>query len=314
MYGCGQSEAKLVRKLAPRLGITPTITSSALAEDTVELASGNRCISIDHKTYITNSVLRTLAQLGVKYISTRSAGQNHIDVDFAKSIGIVVGNVTYSPDSIADYTLMLILMALRNAKSTITRAHRHDFTLSTPPGKELRDMTVGVIGTGRIGAAVINRLRGFGCHVVAYDHHPKALMEYVSLDELLSRSDIVTLHTPLTASTHHLLDQDRIARMRPDAFIINTGRGALIDTEALLAALQNHQLGGAVLDVIEDEEDLFYIDHQHTPITNDLLRRLQELPNVIITPHVAYYTEHALHDMVEHSLANCLKFEKENIV
>jgi len=312
MYGCGQVETSLIRELAPQLGIEPAITASALSEDTVELAAGNYCISIDHKTQITRPILSKLAQLGVRYLSTRSAGQNHIDIKFAKSIGITVGNVTYSPGSVADYTIMLILMTLRHAKPTMLRAHKHNFTLNAVPGKELRDVTVGVIGTGRIGTAVIDRLHGFGCRVIAYDHRSKTSAEYVSFDELLGRSDIVTLHTPLTTDTLHLLDQNRIAKMKHGAFVINTGRGALIDTAALVNALQSGRLGGAALDVIEGEEELFYANLQNRPIKNELLRSLQELQNVIITPHVAYYTEHALRDMIEHSIANCLKFEKEN--
>jgi D-specific alpha-keto acid dehydrogenase len=216
----------------------------------------------------------------------------------------------YSPDSVADYTLLLMLMAVRNMKSTIIRAAVHDFRLQDARGRELRDMTIGVIGTGRIGAAVIDRLRGFGCQVVAYDHHPKASVDYVSLDDLLRRSDIVTLHTPLTPDTQHLLNAQRIEQMRQGAFVINTGRGSLIDTEALIGALEQGKLGGAALDVLEGEEGIFYADYRDRPVTNELLTKLQKMPNVIITPHSAYYTDHALRDTVENTIINCLKFEK----
>src|SRR5579859_3423990 len=165
IYGCGQDEAVLFRELAPRFGVLPTITEAPVSEANIELAFGKRCISVSHKTYITNSMLLALSQAGVVYISTRSTGYNHIDVDFAQSVGLSVENVVYSPDSVADYTLMLMLMAVRNAKSTISRADIHDFRLNDVRGKELRDMTIGVIGTGRIGAAVMDRLRGFGCPI-----------------------------------------------------------------------------------------------------------------------------------------------------
>ncbi len=310
IYGCGKDEAVSFRDMAPRLGIMPTITDAAASEANVELVYENRCISVGHKTQVTNSTLLALSRAGVEYISTRSVGLNHIDVQCAQRVGISVEAVAYSPDSVADYTLMLILMAVRNAKSTISRAQVHDYRLAHVPGKELRDMTVGVIGTGRIGAGVIHRLRGFGCRVLAYDRYPKATAQYVPLDELLQWSDVVTLHTPLNAETHHLLNRRRIEQMRYGAFIINTGRGSLLDTEALLPALESGQLGGAALDVLEGEEGVFYSDYRERAVETPLLSRLQQLPNVLITPHIAYYTEHALSDIVENTLINCLCFER----
>jgi D-specific alpha-keto acid dehydrogenase len=311
IYGCGQDEASLFQETAPRFGVLPTITEAAVSEANVGLALGNRCISVGHKTQVTNSTLRALGEAGVTYISTRSVGYDHIDVSHAESLGISVETVAYSPDSVADYTLMLMLMAVRHAKSVIRRADVHDYRLGDERGRELRDLTVGVIGTGRIGAAVIDRLQGFGCPVLAHDRRPKAAADYVPLDELLRRSDIVTLHTPLTADTHHLLDRARIRQMKRCAFVINTGRGALLDTEALVSALESGRLGGAALDVLEGEEGIFYSDCRGKPIESGLLLRLQALPNAFVSPHTAYYTDHALSDMVEHTLANCLRFTVE---
>jgi D-specific alpha-keto acid dehydrogenase len=308
VYGCEPDEAALFREMAPSLGVVPAITEADVCEGNVVLALGNRCISIGHKARVTHSTLLALSLGGVKYISTRSVGDDHIDAGFAQSVGISVETVAYSPDSVADYTLMLMLMAVRHAKSVIRRADVHDYRLNEERGKELRDLTVGVIGTGRIGAAVIDRLQGFGCRVLAHDRCPTAAAEYVPLGELLRRSDIVTLHTPLTADTHHLLDRARIQGMKHGAFVINTGRGGLLDTEALVAALESGRLGGAALDVLEGEEGIFYADCRGRPIDSTLLR-LQELPNVFVSPHTAFYTDHALRDMVEHTLANCLKFD-----
>jgi len=289
----------------------PTITEAAVSEVNIELVSGNRCISVGHKTQITNSTLLALRQAGVEYISTRSVGYNHVNVKYAESVGISVQNVAYSPGSVADYTLMLMLMAARNAKSIFRRADIHDYRLNDTRGRELRDLTIGVIGTGRIGAAVVDRLRGFGCRILACDRRSKTAADYVPLDELLRLSDIVTLHTPLNTDTHHLLNRQRIERMKRGAFIINTGRGPLLDTEALIPALESGRLGGAALDVLEGEEGIFYADCRNKAIESKLLLRLQQLPNVLISPHTAYYTDHALSDMVENSIINCLKFEKE---
>ena len=302
----------MFREIAPRFGVATTITEAAVSEDNVDLARGNRSISVGHKARITNSTLLKLSVAGVTYVSTRSIGCNHIDVDYAQSVGIRVGNVAYSPDSVADYTLMLMLMVVRNAKSIVRRIDVRDYRLHDVRGKELRDLTVGVIGTGRIGSAVIDRLRGFGCRTLAYDNRPQDSGHCVPLDELLSQSDIVTLHTPLTADTHHLLDRRRIEQLKPGAFVVNTARGSLIDTEALLSALENGRLGGAALDVLEGEDGIFYADWRNKPVGNELLLRLQELPNVVISPHTAYYTDHALSDTVENSIVNCLTFEREH--
>ena len=204
---------------------------------------------------------------------------------------------------------MLMLMAVRNAKSIINRANVHDFRLNDVRGKELRDMTIGVVGTGRIGVAVIDRLRGFGCRILACDNRPKTSADYVPLGELLQQSDIVTLHTPLNPGTHHLLNGQRIEQLKHGAFIINTGRGALLDTEALILALERGKIGGAALDVLEGEEGIFYADWINKPIQNKLLLQLENFPNVLITPHTAYYTDHALSDTVENSIVNCLKFD-----
>jgi D-specific alpha-keto acid dehydrogenase len=308
IYGCGQDEAALFREMAPRLGVVPTITEAAVSEGNIGLALGNRCISIGHKTQVTKSTLLALSEAGVAYVSTRSIGYNHVDVEYASAVGISVETVAYSPDSVADYTLMLMLMAVRHAKSVVKRADVHDYRLHDVRGRELRDLTIGVIGTGRIGAAVMDRLRGFGCRILAYDIRPTTSADYVSLDELLQQSDIVTLHTPLTEETHHLLDRQRIERMKHGAVIVNTGRGALLDTEALVCALERGRLGGSALDVLEGEEAIFYADCSAKPIESQLLLRLHELPNVLISPHTAYYTDHALSDTVENSLVNCLTF------
>ena len=309
VFGCERDEANLFREMADRLGVTLTITSAAVSEDTIELTRENRCISVDHKKRITNSTLLELSRAGVRYISTRSIGYDHIDVNYAESVGISVESVAYSPDSVADYTLMLMLMVVRNAKSIASRVENQDFRLYEERGKELRDMNVGVVGTGRIGAAVIDRLRGFGCRILANDKRPKTAVGYLPLDELLPKSDIVTLHTPLNTNTHHLLNRQRIDQMKPGSFLINTGRGSLLDTEALVSALESGRIGGAALDVLEGEEGVFYADYRNKRIENEYLLKLTQLPNVIITPHTAYYTERALRDTVENSIANCLNFE-----
>jgi D-specific alpha-keto acid dehydrogenase len=311
VYGCERDEADVFRKLSPRYGVRPTLIRDAVSTSNADFAHRTKCISVGHKSGISEPVISALSKSGVKYISTRSVGCNHIDVRAAGRMGIAVGNVAYSPDSVADYTLMLMLMAIRNVKSIVSAAEKYDFRPDSARGKELRDMTVGVIGAGRIGGAVIRRLSGFGCRVLAFDNDSGSAENRVTFDELLKNSDIVTLHVPLSADTHHIIGRDQLGRMKQGAFLINTGRGALVDTAALIRALDDEKLGGAALDVLEGEEGLFYFDCSGKPIDNRFLLKLQSMPNVIITPHTAYYTERALHDTVEKTIENCLDFERK---
>jgi D-specific alpha-keto acid dehydrogenase len=310
VYGCEEDEADVFRKLSPCFGVMPAIISDAVSETNAGLAAGNPCISVGHKSEVSALIIFALRNAGVKYISTRSIGCNHIDTDAARRMGIAVGNVEYSPDSVADHTIMLILMALRDAKSIVRSVQKNDFRLNGVRGNVLRDMTVGVLGTGHIGTAVIRRLRGFGCRVLAYGRGPKAGADHVPLDMLLQKSDIVTLHVPLTADTRHIIGHDQMKKMKQGAFLINTGRGALVDTDALVKALESEKLGGAALDVLEGEEGIFYFDCSQKPVDNQFLLKLQRMPNVIITPHTAYYTGQALRDTVEKTIRNCLDFER----
>lgn len=311
VYGCEQDEAALFRQMAPRFGVQVAVTAASLTERTAALALGKRCASIGHKTPVGERTLVALRQAGVMYLSTRSVGTNHVDMRCATRLGIRVETVPYSPDSVADYTLMLMLMALRHARSVVTRATVHDYRLSPARGRELRDMTVGVVGTGRIGRAVLRRLSGFGCRTLAHDSVPTADLSHVPLDALLACSDIVTLHTPLTNTTRHLLNRRTIELMKPGALIVNTARGGLIDNEALVPALESGRLGGAALDVVEGEQGIFYADRRDQPIEDALWLRLHALPNVLVSPHTAYHTDHALLDTVVNSVRNCLNFERE---
>lgn len=311
VFGCEQDEADLFARLSPHFGVVPTLTTTAASEASAYSVPRNRCVSVGHKSRVSAPTLRALKETGVEYLSTRSRGLNHIDLQAAQTLGITVENVAYAPDGVADYTVMLMLMAIRNAKAIVSSAERFDFRLGGVRGKELRDATVGVVGVGRIGLAVIRRLQGFGCRVLAFGNNqalPGAATS-VALDQLLRDSDIVTLHLPLTRETRHIIGRGELEAMKPGAVLVNTGRGALVDTDALIAALDWGRLAGVALDVLEGEEGYFYFDWTGKPIDNQFLLRLQDLPNVILTPHTAYYTDRVLHDTVEATLRNCLKFE-----
>ncbi len=309
-YGCEPDEAELFAELAPRHGIEVTTTADPVRDAGAALSLGNRHVSVGHRSLVSSRELLALRDAGVDHLSTRSIGLDHIDLAAAAELGITVENVTYSPDGVADFTLMLILMAVRAAPDVMRTAGRS--AQRGARGGDLRDMTVGVVGVGNIGAAVIRRLHGFGCEVLACSNGPTppATVELVPLDELLRRSDVVTLHVPLTPHTYHLVGQARIDSMRPGAFLVNTGRGALVDTEALVVALERGRLGGAALDVVEGEERLVRPDPPIDHADGGALARLLALPNAIVTPHVAYRTRRALEETVEGTLGGCTDFER----
>lgn len=308
VFNCEKDEAEAFHALSPQAGVTPVILTTPAKSGCIP-SPCSHCISIGHKSRITEPDLLALREAGVKYICTRSIGYDHIDIQAAEKLGITIENVAYPPDGVADYTLMLILMALRRAKNTLKHVEHHDFRLPAARGKELHCMTVGVVGAGHIGHAVIQRLHAFGCHVLVCDTNGRD--SSVPLHELLAKSDIVTLHVPLNANTRHMIGKKQFSIMKQDAILVNTARGALVDTEALITALESHRLGGAALDVLEEEEKTFYSDLSHKPLSNPFLPRLLEMPNVIITPHTAYYTNHVLYDTIEKTLLNCKEFERK---
>lgn len=302
-------EAKYFEKFGKEYGVeivpireTPSIENAAMA-------AGCEGVSV-----ITQPVGRDLIQewskVGVKHISTRTIGYDHIDVEAAKELGILVSNVTYSTGSVADYTVMLILMALRRMKSVMKRAEGMDYSLRESIGREIADLTVGVVGTGKIGTHVLRNLSGFGCELLAYDPYENeqaaALARYVSLEELMQKADVITFHTPATPSSFHMVNADTLKSMKDGVVIINTARGSIIDTPAFIDALESGKVGAAALDVIENELGIFYGDYKYKVIGHREMSILKDLPNVLMLPHMAFYTENAISDMVEHSIVHIL--------
>ena len=225
----------------------------------------------------------------------------------AKRLGIRVSNAHYDSNNVADFAVMLMLMLLRKAKISVIRALVNDFSLDEMCGRELRSLTVGIVGAGKIGKAVIQNLSGFGCKILVYDPFvdPTALPAYaksVSLDELLKNSDMISLHIPYTEETKHLLNRERIAMMKRGAFLVNTARGELVDTDALVEAIESGQIGGAGIDTIEDEENICHVDLGTQIIARRDIFYLKQFPNVIYTPHQAFFTEEATAAMVESAL------------
>lgn len=259
-------------------------------------------------TAITKDIIQTWSHLGIKHISTRTIGYDHINLESAKDLGMTVSNVTYSTASVANYTVMLILMALRKMKMVMRRAVGFDYSLENSIGMELENKTVGVVGTGAIGQKVIQNLSGFGCKIIATDPFLKKEVtkyaQYVSLEKLIKESDIITFHVPALKDTYHIVRQETIDQMKDGVILVNTARGSVINTTDLIKNLENGKIGACALDVIENELGLYYQDYKYQVIGNHELSILRDMPNVLLTPHLAFYTEQAVSDMVENSIAS----------
>ena len=305
-------EAEFFQKFAEKYQVELGICHDAPTMENAYLAEGYPYVSII-TTKIDEELMNRFHALGVKMISTRTIGYDHIDLEAARKCGISVGNVTYSPECVADYTVMLMLMSIRKMKRIMQREEINDFSLPGIQGKEMPNFTVGVLGTGRIGRAVIRDISGFGCTIYAYDQYEndevKKYAQYVSLDEIYEKCDMITLHMPLTEENMHLIDAEAIQKMQDGVVLINTARGGLIDTKALIDGLESGKIGAAGLDVIEDEFGMYYFDRKSDILSKRDLYILRGFPNVIVTPHMAFYTDQAVSDMVKHSIESCMLHE-----
>ncbi|MFN3325660.1 MAG: 2-hydroxyacid dehydrogenase [Bryobacteraceae bacterium] len=279
------------------------------------LAGGYPCVCAFVNDDLNSSVLQALAEQGTKLIALRSAGFNHVDVPAAYSLGMAVVRVpAYSPYAVAEHTIALILSLNRKIHRAYNRVREGNFALDGLLGFDLFGRTAGVIGTGKIGLATARILVGFGCRVLAYDPFPsqEAIdlgVEYVSLEHLYASSDIVTLHCPLTAETHHMINAAALERMRDGVMLINTSRGALVDTRAVIRSLKTGKIGYLGLDVYEEEANLFFEDQSNRVLQDDVFARLLTFPNVIITGHQGFFTHEALVNIVRTTLANIHEFE-----
>lgn len=309
-FSVRSEERALFEATAKELGISLEITSENPTLDTVGKAKGADAISII-TTPMGADLIAKLKELGVRYISTRTVGFEHIDLEAAKKLGIGVGNVGYSPYSVSEYAVMLMLMCLRHMKVITSRSAAQDYSLPGTTGTELHSKTVGVIGTGRMGRMVISILQGFGCSILANDiyQNPEVAktVPYVSLDELLQKSDIITLHVPATSDDSHLIGAKEFAMMKDGVVLINTARGSLIDQAALIDAIEHGKVGAAALDVVQREKAIYYNDCKGKVLPDRELAILRSFPNVIITPHMAFHTEQAIAGMVRNSLEACKK-------
>lgn len=313
VYNCRSfDEKELFEKYGKELEVELVLCPDAPDKENASLAKGSECIDI-LTSKMPKELLKVFADYGVKYITTRTIGYDHIDVKAAKELGMTVANAPYGPCGVADYAVMLILMTIRKMKRIMERTNIQDYSLMGIQGRELKDLTVGVIGTGRIGRTVLKDLSGFGCKLLAYDLYESKEVKasgvsYVTKEEMWKQADVITLHAPLTDENYHMIDKKAISQMKDGVMLINTARGGLIDSEALIEGIESGKIGGAGLDVVENEFGLYYYDHKSDILNNRELAILRGFPNVTVSHHMAFYTDDCVETVVRDSLKGCKCF------
>ena len=308
-YDTKPYDKKYFNIINEQYGFTINYFETKLSAQTAKLAEGSDAVCAFVNDDVSAPTIDALHKLGVKIIAMRCAGYNNVDIRYAQGKIPIVRVPAYSPHAVAEHAMALLLTLNRRIHKAFLRTRDFNFSLNGLTGFDLYGKTVGVVGTGKIGSAFIDICRGFGMKVLAYDVFPNVEnVEYVDMDKLLKRSDLISLHCPLNSSTRHIINAKSIEKMKKGVFIVNTSRGALIDSEALLYGLLNEKLGGACLDVYEEESDLFYEDNSTTIVKDDILSRLICLPNVIVTSHQGFLTGEALTNIASTTLENISEF------
>jgi D-lactate dehydrogenase len=285
--------------------------TSALSIENAESCKGYEAVSVFTNDDLSEPVLQKLKKAGVRYISIRATGYDHVDLKYASFSGLAIANVPeYSPYSVAEQAIMLILALNRKVVIADKQVKQYNFTLEPLIGFDLHKKNVGIIGLGRIGSMVANILRGFGCNIFAYDKiqdndfAKKNNITYCTIEEIYKNSDIISLHVPLNESTKYIIDEKSIASMKEGVMLINTSRGGLINTEAVLKGILNGKIGFLGMDVYEKEKGLFFYDHSNKVLRDETLLKLMSMKNVLITPHQGFLTSTALQDIADTTLYN----------
>ena len=299
-------------------GIKFKFFETKLNEDTVSLANGYDGVCVFVNDTVNAAVIDRLVEMGVKVVALRCAGFNNVDMKYAFDKVHVLRVPAYSPYAVAEHTMARLRTSIRRIHKAYIRTRDFNFSLSNMTGFDLYGKTVGVIGTGRIGRVFIDICRGFGMKVLCFDKYPSAGLDngdtvrYVSLDELFEKSDIISLHCPLTEDTYHIIDENTLEKCKKGVVLLNTSRGALVDAEALLNGIKSRKVGAACLDVYEEEADFFFEDFSGHIMEDDILARLISMPNVIVTSHQAFLTEEALENIAETTAQNIVDMINNN--
>ncbi|MCO7125443.1 D-2-hydroxyacid dehydrogenase [Sporolactobacillus shoreicorticis] len=316
MFTVRDDEEAAIREWEKKIGVQVDINNLELDAETVRKAMGYDGIVIQQRNRISDPVIyETLEKFGLKQLTSRTAGFDMIDIEQATAHGLAVTNVpAYSPNSVAELAVTQTMRLIRNLPLFDERGRQQDFRWSGLMAREIRSLTVGVIGAGRIGGTVARLFKALGATVIANDiverDDLREILTYVAKEEILKTADVVTLHVPLMEATTHLIDAEALALMKRDAFLVNASRGPVVDTDALITALQNKEIAGAALDTLNGEEHFFNQDLRGKDIPSEQLKALRAMPNVLITPHIGFYTNLAVQNMVEISLNDVLAILK----
>ena len=310
-FGVRDDEAAALKSTANALHVSLKSCSDEPTIQSASQADGCIGVTVSGPTYVGKELLDLYKKMGIRYLSTRTRGYDHIDANYARQIGIRVSYASYPPESVAEFTIMLILICLRNYKQQLWRGQVNDFDLNGLQGRNLGDLTVGILGTGQIGAQVIRCLSGFGCRVIAYDPYPSqevtGLASYVDLETVYRESDVISLHLPLLPDTRHMINQDSLAKMKDGIVLINCARGELADTESLIKGIESGKIGALGLDVVEHEEGIIHGDHRIDILAQRNLFYLRQFRNVAMTPHMAFFTNTSVESMVRCGIENICK-------
>lgn len=314
VYSVRDDEKAYLERYMCRDDVEITLSPEEPTQENASSLAGFDGVSILGQTKIVQPLLDEWKRQGIRYLSTRTIGYNHIDVAYARSIGMRVCNANYAPNGVADFTVMMMLLVLRNYKPSLWRGQVYDFSLEGLQGREMRSLTVGIIGTGRIGTAVIQNLSGFGCKMLAYDIRENEAVKkwaaYVDLKTLYQESDIITLHMPLLESTYHLIDREAIHQMKDGVILVNCARGELMNLDDLIDELESGKIGGLGLDTVESEEGLIHLDLRTKILNNRRIAYIRQFPNVVMTQHMAFYTREAVESMVRCGIEGILDMAK----
>lgn len=314
VYGIWEAEKAKLEHLSKEYGFEYVMTPQPISMENLDFCKGCDGVSSLGKVSADETLMCALSKRGIKFFSTRTVGYNHIDLAAAKKYGIKVCNAGYPPDSVAEFTLMLILLTLRKYKQTLWRQQVNDYSLEGLKGEVLGKMTVGVMGGGRIGGKVIEILKGFGCRILCCSEDRKEdvekVAEYVDADTMYALSDIITYHVPCMPSTKRMLNKESLAKMKDGVILINTARGELFDTATLIEGIESRKIGALAMDVLEGEEGIYHENRLPDILRNRDMAYIRQFPNVVLTPHMAFYTQLSMDSMIQISMESLLEFNK----
>ncbi len=296
-------EVPAFERIQKSVPVEIVLSSKRLDMESLHLCQGYQAVTVLGHSTLDRELLTALRQIGIRAVSTRTVGVNHIDLEAAKEVGMMVCNTNYGAECVADYTVMLMLLCLRNYKPALWRMQVNDYSLTGLQGRQMASLTVGIVGTGRIGTQVMQDLSGFGCRILCYDPYPneaaKKLGRYVPLDEIWQQCDIISFHVPLTEENRNMVNRETIRQMKKGVILINTARGELMDAEALTEAVENEKIGKLAMDVFQEEQGIYHENLRDDIVKNRAMAYLRQFPNVVMTPHMAFFTQEAVESMVQ---------------